>query len=184
MQWVKTIRDMKTVTLCIMMLLLTLEACESEKKRRPVYVGIEDVADETSGYDGGEVVAIPFRNENGVKYVQVAINGVNVEMIFDTGCSGALISVAEANYLYRNGTLTADDILGTAASVVADGRVVENAVVNLREVVIGGRIRCPDVQATVSGNIGAPLLLGNALLDRLATIEIDNQRQTINFKLK
>lgn len=165
-------------------MLIVAASCGEEKKKRPVYVEIDDVTEAAEALEGNDVVAIPFRNENGVKYVQVSINGINLDMIFDTGCSGALISVAEANYLYSKGRLTEADILGTAQSRVADGRVVENMVVNLREVVIGGRITCPDVQAIVSANIDAPLLLGNAVLDRLATIEIDNQRQTINFKLK
>ena len=105
-------------------------------------------------------------------------------MIFDTGCSGALISVAEANYLYQKGKLTQDDILGTAQSQIADGSVVENMVVNLKEVVINDQILCPNVKATVSSNINAPLLLGNEILDRLATIKIDNENETLNFKLK
>lgn len=105
-------------------------------------------------------------------------------MIFDTGCSGALISVAEANYLYQKGKLTQDDILGTAQSQIADGSVVENMVVNLKEVVINDQILCPNVQATVSNNINAPLLLGNEILDRLATIKIDNEQEALIFKLK
>ena len=41
-----------------------------------------------------------------------------------------------------------------------------------------------NVQAVVSANINAPLLLGNEVLNRLATITIDNDNQTLNFKLK
>lgn len=175
---------MKTAALLLSALLIMAASCGNEKKRRPVYFDLEDVSMETDYGGSGDVVAIPFQNKNGVKYVQVAINGINLDMIFDTGCSDALISVAEANYLYQTGSLTEADILGTTTQMVADGRMVDNMVVNLREVVIGGRIMCTDVQATVSASIDAPLLLGNAVLDRLATIEIDNQRQTINFKLK
>ena len=131
-----------------------------------------------------EVIEIPFRNVNGVKYVDVKVNGVGFEMIFDTGCSGALISAAEANYLYQKGKLTREDILGISASQIADGSIVENMIVNLKEVVINDRIYCLNVKATVINNNNAPLLLGNEVLDRVATIEIDNENQTLNFRLK
>lgn len=163
----------------------TLFSCGGDKKK-PIYVETEIVTedDDSSYAQSGDEIVVPFRNENGVKYVQVKVNGVGFEMIFDTGCSGALISVAEANYLYQKGKLTQDDILGTAQSQIADGSVVENMVVNLKEVVINDQILCPNVQATVSNNINAPLLLGNEILDRLATIKIDNEQEALIFKLK
>lgn len=122
----------------------TLFSCGGDKKT-PIYVETENVSEEketedTSYAQSGEEIVVPFRNENGVKYVQVKVNGVGFEMIFDTGCSGALISVAEANYLYQKGKLTQEDILGTAQSQIADGSVVENMVVNLKEVVINDQI--------------------------------------------
>lgn len=162
---------------------MTLLSCGGEKKK-PIYVDLEEATEESLYAQSGDEIVVPFRNENGVKYVAVKVNGVGFEMIFDTGCSDALISVAEANYLYQKGKLTQDDILGTAQSQIADGSVVENMVVNLKEVVINDQILCPNVKATVSGNIKAPLLLGNEILDRLATIKIDNENETLNFKLK
>lgn len=173
---------MNRITIALSLLLI-LASCESEKKK-PVYFDTDETTEETTYAQVGDEIVVPFRNQNGVKYVQVKVNGVGFEMIFDTGCSGALISVAEANYLYQKGKLTQDDILGTSQSQIADGSVVENMVVNLKEVVINDQILCPNVQATVSGNINAPLLLGNEILDRLATITIDNENETLNFKLK
>lgn len=178
---------MNTIKLILVILVIaTLFSCGGDKKK-PIYVDTDNISEETenSSYaQNGDEVVVPFRNENGVKYVQVKVNGVGFEMIFDTGCSGALISVAEANYLYQKGKLTEDDILGMAQSQIADGSVVENMVVNLKEVVINDQILCPNVQATVSGNINAPLLLGNEILDRLATIKIDNDQEALIFKLK
>jgi hypothetical protein len=55
---------------------------------------------------------------------------------------------------------------------------------NLKEVIIDNKISCPNVTATVSANINAPLLLGNEVLNRVASYTIDNKEQTINFKLK
>lgn len=166
----------------LFLLVLTLSSCQ-EEKRRPVYVSYNDYS-ETSYARSGDETVIPFRTENGVKYVQVKVNGVVLEMIFDTGCSSTLISLAEANYLYQKGLLKLQDILGVTQSMIADGSVVEDMEVNLREVIIADRILCRDVRAVVSSNVNAPLLLGNEVLDRLATIKIDNENKTLIFRLK
>ena len=177
----------------------TLLSCGGEKKTL-VYVDTEEeigdstVVDESESVveepespslaESGEEVVVPFKSKDRVKCVQVSVNGVGLEMIFDTGCSGTLISVAEARYLYDKGKLTNDDIIGVSQSQIADGSIVENLVVNLKEVVINGEICCPNVQATVSSSVNAPLLLGNEVLDRVATIQIDNEREALIFKLK
>lgn len=169
-----------------------LVACANENKKRPVFYDSEtDVeadttyeADNGSQVDEDNIISIPFEERNGVKYVNVSVNGFGFEMIFDTGCSGTLISVAEANYLYEKGFLTQEDVKGSRSSQIADGSIVENMVVNLKEVVIDGKIRCIDVEATVSSNNNAPLLLGNEVLNRVAAYAVDNENKVINFKLK
>lgn len=170
-------------------------SCGEKKKNHAFYEDNVVLETETQAYSsetsadyeqitGGDIVSIPFKEKGGVKYVKVAVNGFGFEMIFDTGCSGTLISVAEANYLYEKGYLTKDDILGVGQSQIADGSIVENMVVNLKEVVLDGKIRCANVTATVSANNNAPLLLGNEVLDRVAAYSVDNENKTINFKLK
>ena len=167
-----------------LLLVCIIVSCDNGKKQVPVYYDV-DSSSETEFYaQTGDMVTVPFRNENGVKYVQVKVNGVGLEMIFDTGCSGTLISLAEANYLAQKGKLTQEDILGTTTSQIADGSLVDNMVVNLKEVIIHDRILCSNVVATVSSNVNAPLLLGNEILDRVATVTIDNESETLNFKLK
>lgn len=163
-----------------LILILVLTSCNGTDKKKPVYYAVplqEEITD-------GEEVIIPFRKEGGVKYVPVKINGLSCEMIFDTGCSSALISLAEAATLYQNGELLEEDFIGTSRSQIADGSVVENMVVRLRKVVLDDKVVCQDVIATVSNNIHAPLLLGNEILNRLATITIDNENNYLIFKLK
>lgn len=167
----------------LLLLIMVLQSCGSEK-RKPVYVDLDEFTEDSIYAQSGDEIVIPFRNENGVKYVAVKVNGVGLDMIFDTGCSGTLISVAEANYLYQKGKLTQDDILGTAQSQIADGSMVENMVVNLKEVIIDNQILCPNVTAVVSENINAPLLLGNEIIDRLATVKIDNENEALIIKIK
>lgn len=181
---------MKYFTFVIVALLLV--SC-AEKKNRPIfYDNVSDADMDSADYDQSDygqmsiadIVSIPFLEKNGVKYVKVSVNGFGFEMIFDTGCSGTLISEAEANYLYEKGYLTKDDIIGFTTSQIADGSIVENMVINLKEVIIDGKIRCTNVTATVSANNNAPLLLGNEVLNRVAAYAVDNENQTINFKLK
>ena len=170
---------------CFIILVFTtlLMSCGKEK-RKPVYYDSEIMEEESMYAKSGDEVVVPYRSEDGVKYVMVKVNGVDFDMIFDTGCSNTLISVAEANYLYQKGALSEDDFIGVAKMQIADGSIVENMVVNLKEVIIDDKISCPDVKATVSSNVQAPLLLGNEVLDRVATITIDNTNQTLKFNLK
>ena len=186
---------MKIKYLSFILIAILFASCEGKKKRPAFYDNGADTEIDSVAYDNevssdyeqmsdAEIVSIPFTEKNGVKYVNVSVNGFGFEMIFDTGCSGTLISVAEANYLYQKGYLTQDDIMGVSQSQIADGSIVENMVINLKEVILDGKIRCTDVTATVSANNNAPLLLGNEVLNRVAAYAVDNENQTINFKLK
>lgn len=179
----------------LLLAVVLLASCDGKKKRPAFYDNGADTEADTVTYDNEassdyeqmtdtEIVSIPFTEKDGVKYVNVSVNGFGFEMIFDTGCSGTLISVAEANYLYQKGFLTEDDIIGVTQSQIADGSIMENMVINLKEVILDGKIRCTNVSATVSANNNAPLLLGNEVLNRVAAYAVDNENQTINFKLK
>lgn len=180
----------------IILLLIIITSC-SKKKEQPAFYDSEntesstnfsvdstEISQVTGNTDIADIIKVPFRENGGVKYVKVSVNGFGFEMIFDTGCSGTLISVAEANYLYEKGYLKAEDYRGTSQSQIADGSIVENMVFNLKEVIIDGKIRYTDVTATVSANSKAPLLLGNEVLNRVASYTMDNENKTINFKLK
>lgn len=174
----------------ILILISLLLSCESNgNKKKAVFYGSDYTTEfQTSTIQQlsvpGETIVVPFEEKNGVKYIEVSVNGFSFEMIFDTGCSSTLISVAEANYLYQKGLLKDSDIIGSTKSQIADGSIVENMVVNLKEVIIANRISCKDVMATVSSNSNAPLLLGNEILNRAASYIVDNENKVINFKLK
>ena len=108
-------------------------------------------------------------------------------MIFDTGCSNTLISPLEVKQLLKRGLLTEADFLGTAKCSIADGSVVEDSIFNIRtlELTDGNRtIVCRDVRTQVSSSANAPVLLGNGVLDRVASYTIDNDSKVIRFKLK
>ena len=136
---------------------------------------------------GGETIDVPFSSQGGVKYVTVKVNGLTTDMIFDTGCSLTLLSMHEAQQLASRGLLTGEDYMGQANSVIADGSIVEDAIYKLSTLEITGGaqpIICRDVTVQVSSSAEAPVLLGNGVLDRVASYTIDNEEKVIRFKLK
>lgn len=166
-----------------LLVVLTIVSCGGKKKR----VSIPYVNYDNSIVNSAGTIDIPFKVESGVKYVQVKINGLNTDMIFDTGCSMTLISMLEAQQLAKRGLLSPEDFQGTARASIADGSIVEDAVFNIRtlELTDGKQtIVCRDVPTQVSSNTEAPVLLGNGVLDRVASYTIDNEARVIRFKLK
>lgn len=119
--------------------------------------------------------------QNGVRYVWIEINGIRLKFIFDTGASSICISPAEASVLYRQGTLTEDDFIGSQSFQDATGRISEGARINLREVKVGNII-LKNIEATVIDNFNAPLLLGQTVFERFGKIEIDNENNEIIFR--
>ena len=179
----------------IFLILIQFFSCGEQKKQLSFYDDSdyeEDSIEEydvpqstTVTYNTDEEVAVPFVEQGGVKLIDVTVNRqFTVKMILDSGCSSTLISIAEAEYLYEKGCITQDDILGKTQSQIADGSIVENMVINLRELVIGGQIVCTNVTAVVSSNTQAPLLLGNEVLNRAPSYSVDNQHKVIKFRLR
>lgn len=119
--------------------------------------------------------------ENGVRYVWIKINGISLRFIFDTGASTICISPAEVAVLYRQGTLKKEDILDVEYFQDATGKISAGTKIRLREVQIGDKV-LKDVSATVVNNINAPLLMGQSILERFGSIEIDNENNKIIFK--
>jgi len=186
---------------CVLVLCSTailLMSCGGKKKQLAYYDNADTMTDSiydsdfTDGDDNSEIsdlsasdVSVPFEEQSGVKFIDVTVNGqFTVKMILDSGCSGTLISIAEAKYLYDKGCFSQDDILGVSESQIADGSIVENMVINLKELVIGNKISCSNVKATVSSNANAPLLLGNEVLNRVAEYSVDNDNKMIKFRLR
>ena len=132
-------------------------------------------------------ISIPYEDFGGVKVIPVKLNGVTMNMIYDTGCSGLHISLNELQTLSKNGKVSQDDVLGVSYSTIADGSIVQNGLINIKQIEIGNNdesIKLENIQASVALNQDAPILLGNAVLDELASVEVDNVEKTINFYKK
>lgn len=189
------------VNIFLFVIFVGLVGCKPARQRELLFepemetvdsMSVGEVEDDTISYEpevsmnphANNDVVIPYREENGVKIVQAQLNGVGLSMIFDTGASTTLISLAEAQYLYSKGTLTDEDILNIGKSRIADGSIVEHLEINLREVVLGNAIVCHNVKAIVSKNLNAPLLLGNSVLNRAPSYTINNEQKQIIFHLQ
>lgn len=130
------------------------------------------------------VVSVPYTERGNLKYVQVLINDrIKKEMIFDTGASYTQITLNEANYLYNENVLTADDILGTEKFGDANGDITESMVVNIKKLELGENLYATNVKAVVVENANAPLLLGQSVLNELPQYTIDNVNHVIKFTL-
>ncbi|MBO4410437.1 MAG: TIGR02281 family clan AA aspartic protease [Spirochaetales bacterium] len=121
------------------------------------------------------------RNPGGTFEIPCDINGLQLQMIFDTGASDVTISSVEANFMLKNGYLSEKDIKGKRYYQVANGQLSEGTVITLREVKIGDAV-LHNVDASVVKSQKAPLLLGQSAMERFGTITIDNQNNKLIIK--
>ena len=121
------------------------------------------------------------RNPGGTFEIPCDINGLALQMIFDTGASDVTISSVEANFMFKNGYLSEKDIKGKRYYQVANGQINEGTVITLREVKIGDAV-LHNVDASVVKSQKAPLLLGQSAMERFGTITIDNQNNKLIIK--
>lgn len=98
-------------------------------------------------------------------------NGIRLRFIFDTGASSICISPAEATVLYRQGTLTEEDILNIEYFQDATGKISEGTKINLRTVKIGN-IDLENIEATVIDNEDAPLFPCQTVLEKFGKLRL------------
>jgi aspartyl protease family protein len=124
---------------------------------------------------------VKMEKSNGVYKIPVTINGSEMYFIFDTGAGMISISTVEATFLYKQGKLSDDDIVGKADFLDANGNISSDVIIRLKEVTIGNRtIR--NVDASVVGNTKAPLLFGQSALEKFGKISIDYSKGEISFE--
>ncbi len=124
---------------------------------------------------------IQMEKEGGVYKVPCIINGLKLKFIFDTGASNICISENIANMMLENGYLNAEDIKGSSSAQVADGRIVNNTKIILKNVQIGTS-KLSNVEAVVIHNQTAPLLFGQSALSKLGKYSIYGDKLIIGTK--
>ena len=102
-----------------------------------------------------------------------------MKMVFDTGASTVCLSMATAMYLYQNGFIKSSDIVGAGKSSTANGDIVNNVVINIRDIEIEG-IHLYNVEGVVMESLTAPLLLGQTAIKQLGTITINGNQLIIH----
>lgn len=121
---------------------------------------------------------IEMEEYSGVYRVPCTINGAKMKFIFDTGASNVCLSLPMAEYLFDNGYLDNTDIKGSGSSSVADGRIVDHIIINLKDLEIGGQ-HLYNVDAVVIDGQNAPLLMGQSAIQKLGTIVLDGSKLII-----
>lgn len=109
--------------------------------------------------------------KGGVLYVPCEINGLRLDLIFDTGATDVQISAAEALFMLKNGYLDQDDFGENSKYQIANGKIEENMTINIKSMKIGQRYIF-DVKACISPDLSAPLLLGQSAIEKLGDYSI------------
>ena len=108
----------------------------------------------------------------GVFRIPCKVNGAKMKLIFDTGAESVCLSMTMAEYLFDNDFISNEDIIGSGSSSVADGRIVDHVVINIKDIEIQG-IHLTNVKAVVIDGQNAPLLLGQSAIQKLGPVEIN-----------
>lgn len=124
-------------------------------------------------------VTITMENKGGVYYIPGKVNELPLQFIFDTGASNVYISLTEALFMLKNGYISENDFGGSSYSQVADGSIVENTEITLREIEIAG-IKLNNVKASVSNSLNAPLLFGQSAIQKLEPVQINGNKLIIS----
>jgi len=159
-----------------------LFSCSQSGRRRPNTVEASDnIQRPAQNRSRGEKTVIKMEKRDGVYQIPIEINDVKMYFIFDTGASIVSISATEARFLYKQGSLTEEDIIGKANFQDANGNISEGTIINLKTVRVGDRT-LTNVQASVVHNLKAPLLLGQTVFEEFGKISIDNEKGEITFE--
>jgi hypothetical protein len=123
---------------------------------------------------------IKMERKSNVYYIPCKVNGLNLKFIFDTGASNVSISVTEALFMLKNGYLNKTDFKGVEQYSIANGDIVEGTKINIRLLEIED-LKLYNVEASISHELTAPLLLGQSAISKLGKIELDPTSNTLTI---
>lgn len=174
---------MKIILLVFLLIsLLALNSCNgcSRTRHRNVLENNDHSSIRNESTIGRSNEKIQMREEDGVYFVPIEINGVEMEFVFDTGASIISMSDAEALFLWKQGKLKEEDFRGTQEFIDANGDISEGTRVILKEVKIGNKI-IYNIEASIVHNLQAPLLFGQSAMNKFGKITIDYEENEITF---
>ena len=136
---------------------------------------VEDVLETDSS------IVIPLTEQDGVHYVTVLVCDIPMRFILDTGCSGIQISPIEYYYLVKQNKLSDNSILpDSVITTNAEGEMHKKVALIIPKIQVGN-IEVSDIQAVVSPAIHAPALLGQDVLGRLGTLQLDYKNKQLKI---
>lgn len=154
--------------------------CDNQKPSpRPDTQSIESAADSPA-------IAFVRPTPTSTPEVTVKMNGVPIQMLWDTGAMGSTISALEFMNLCKAGKISDSDHLADSKAVVADGSIVNVPIYMIRELTLtttdGNEIYLHNVTVSVMENIGASALLGQNIMKELPEYTFDDENNVIRFK--
>jgi clan AA aspartic protease (TIGR02281 family) len=127
---------------------------------------------------------IIMRKKGNVYILPCKVNGLLLDLIFDTGADDVSLSITEAQFMLKNGYLSENDVRGTERYKTANGEISEGTKIIIRKITFAG-LEINNVEASVMPNQDAPLLLGQSAIRKLGKIELDpDNNKLIVFKGK
>lgn len=173
---------MRTIKWCFFFLIFFPLSCHSNQQDYSLSDIDYEETEEVEQSEEVDYIPVPYKESNdNTIVIPVKINGVGLDMIFDTGATSTCITVAEAQYLYDKGRLSEEDILDVQAYQTADGNIRVGLRIVLREVAIGESILLNDVEALVVEDQLAPLLLGQSVLKNFKEVSVDRKNRVVKF---
>jgi clan AA aspartic protease (TIGR02281 family) len=120
------------------------------------------------------------RTPGGSLIVAASINGsAPIRFTLDSGAEALVLPSSTARQLARQGIIAQAEFLGGGVSELANGSQTRDLRFRLRSVNIGGIVVHDIICVVVDGDGGA--LLGQAVLSKLRSWKIDNERQTLDI---
>ncbi|MBN2639964.1 MAG: OmpA family protein [Bacteroidales bacterium] len=122
---------------------------------------------------------VPFSadKKNGLYVSSCLINGLQESFMYDPNNS-ALISVNMTIELLNEGIISKDDFIGNPEEILKNNTVANNAVLNLKEVTIGGKT-IKNLQVIVSKNLFFGIVFGKQVMSNFGKYEFNTQKHLL-----
>lgn len=121
---------------------------------------------------------IKMKQQDGLSIIPCKINGLNLSFAVATAAADVKISISEANFMFKNRYLSAGDIV-TPSGYTGDELVV-GMIINIKSIEFAG-LKLENIQATVSSDNAAPVLLGQPALAKLGPMQMDFANNSITI---
>ena len=124
-------------------------------------------------------VAFKIEPKTGIYLTHCIINGYDETFAYDKS-SLATISVDKAMEMLQSGVLTKDDMGGDPEKLLKDNKLVNRAVLNLREVTIANQT-VNDIQVRVSYKSKYDFVFGEEVLKKFGKFTFNTKKKTLTL---